>query len=291
MAKIVRIERGPNREGENLAGVHVLHHDRSVVGVRLLHYVVESLLGHELDVLVDGELQILAGLRLVGDGTKYAAARIHGGEHAPGNAVERAIEFAFEAAETVIVDADIPQDLRGDLVVGIKALELILEINALHIEGLEFWWQSPGVTRRAIQAKLLPSSRRCAIWSSRVSLSSGSVWTIGGQHAGCGFLVVDLRRNGIDGVDLHGHGEFVHVAVVENAAAGRNLKGALLLLLGALNVFVVADDLQPEEARGNGTRPRRERSRRQAKNAPASWAWRAWVTVAKTGCAESCLHV
>ena len=53
----------------------------------------------------------------------------------------------------------------------------------------------------------------------------------GGQRARRGFLVVDLRGNGVDGVDLHGHGQFVQVAVVENAAARRDLKGALLLLL------------------------------------------------------------
>ena len=42
----------------------------AVVGVRLLHGVIERVLGHELDVFVDGELQILAGLRLVRDGTE-----------------------------------------------------------------------------------------------------------------------------------------------------------------------------------------------------------------------------
>ncbi len=63
----------------------------------------------------------------------------------------------------------------------------------------------------------------------------------GGEDA-CGrLLVVDLGGHGVDGVDLHGHGQLAHVAVVKNAAAGSYLKGALLLLLGALNVFAVAD--------------------------------------------------
>ena len=38
-------------------GVHILHHHRSVHGAGALHGVIQRLLGHELDVLVDGELQ------------------------------------------------------------------------------------------------------------------------------------------------------------------------------------------------------------------------------------------
>ncbi len=65
MAKIVGIESGANGERENLAGVHVLHDDGAVEGLGLLHRVVERALGQELDVLVDGEHQIAARLRLV----------------------------------------------------------------------------------------------------------------------------------------------------------------------------------------------------------------------------------
>ena len=65
--KLVRIERWPNCERENLAGMHVLHDDSAIVGVGLLHVVIESALGHELDVFVDRELQILTRLWLMSD--------------------------------------------------------------------------------------------------------------------------------------------------------------------------------------------------------------------------------
>jgi hypothetical protein len=39
------------------------------------------------------------------------------------------------------------------------------------------------------------------------------------------------------------------VAVIKDAAARSDFKCALLLLLGALNVFVMADNLNPEEPR------------------------------------------
>ena len=81
------------------------------------------------------------------------------------------------------------------------------------------------------------------------------MWTSGGEGVRGGLLVVDLGGIGVDGVHLHGHGQLAQVAVVEHAAARSHLKGALLLLLGALDEFLVAHDLEPEEAGGNGAGP------------------------------------
>ena len=64
MAEIVGVEGGTNGESENLAGVYVLHNDGAIVGVGFVHRVIQRLLGHELDVVVDGELKILAWLGL-----------------------------------------------------------------------------------------------------------------------------------------------------------------------------------------------------------------------------------
>ena len=75
-------------------------------------------------------------------------------------------------------------------------------------------------------------------------------------------FVVDFVGDGIDGVDLHGHGELAQVAVVEDAAARRDFKGALLLLLRAFHVVGMADELQPEEPGGDGEGPERERRSR-----------------------------
>ena len=96
-----------------------------------------ALLGKELDVLVDGENEIAARLGVVLAGAENFAARVHGGVHFAGHAVELLIELVFEAAEAVVVDADIAKYLRGDLVVWIEALELFLVVDALHIEGVD----------------------------------------------------------------------------------------------------------------------------------------------------------
>ena len=89
----------------------------------------------ELNVFVDGEHEILARLGLVLAGAEHLAARVHGGIHAAGNAVQLAFEFLLEAAEAVVIDTHVAEDLRGDLVVGIEALEFLLGVDALDVEG------------------------------------------------------------------------------------------------------------------------------------------------------------
>ena len=51
VAEVVGVEGGADGERKNLAGMYVLHDDGAVVGVGLLHGVVECGLGHELNVL------------------------------------------------------------------------------------------------------------------------------------------------------------------------------------------------------------------------------------------------
>ena len=81
-----------------------------------------------------------------------------------------------------------------------------------------------------------------------------------GQRACSGFLIVNLGGHRVDGVDLHGHGELVHVAVVENAAARRNLKGALLLFC-ARSTYSLWRTICSQKSRVAMATPRIERSR------------------------------
>ena len=115
-----------------------------------------------------------------------------------------------------------------------------------------------GVTRRATQAKLWPAVRRAAISVSVVCLSAGSAWTIAARARAAACLSAIFAGIGVDRVDQHGHGQLAHVAVVKNAAARSYIKGALLLLFGALYEVLVAHDLKPEEAAGDGAGPDEE---------------------------------
>src|SRR6266568_4226756 len=185
------------------------------------------------------------------------AARIHRRKHAARGAMKARIVFPFKAAETVVVEANVAQHLRGDLIVGVEALEFLLEVDAFEVES------SDSVGDLGRDAARDPREAVSFIQAIRDLVFSGlGVFRIGvhncGEGAGSGFFVVDLGGAGIDGVDMDGHRQLAEVAIIENTAAGSYLKGALLLLLRALYVFRVLHDLKPEEAEGDGAGPKQK---------------------------------
>ena len=208
------------------------------------------------------EHQVLARLGLALAGAEHVAARVHGRVHAAGNAVQLRIELLLQAAQPVVVHAHIAQHLRGNFVVRIKALELFLEVDALEALILD---QLPdagsGIRRDAPRnpGKAAPGFQTAG------NLLLGGLRVVGvgvhdrGQCAGGRLLVVDFGGHGKDGVHLHGHGQLAQVAVIEHAAARSHLKGALLLLVGALHKLLVAHHLEPEEAQDNQNGPKQKK--------------------------------
>lgn len=90
-----------------------------------------------------------------------------------------------------------------------------------------------------------------------------------GKSARFGLLVfvVDFSWDRVNRIDLHCHGQFAHVAVVEHTSARSYFKGALLLLLRFLNVFGFVDDLQPEQAHSDGESPKKKNRQTSQKRA------------------------
>src|ERR1700722_213954 len=97
---------------------------------------IKSAFRHELNIFVDGELQILPGIRFSLLTSQYVTASIKGRQHAPGNAMQIAVVLALDSAQTVVIGADIAQNLGGELAVGVVAFEFFLEVDTLEIEGL-----------------------------------------------------------------------------------------------------------------------------------------------------------
>ena len=108
--------------------------------------------------------------------------------------MQLAVEFFFQAAEPVVIDAHVAQHLRGELIVGVKALELLLEVDALHVEGFD----GGGDLRR--DAARDPG-KVAAIVEARGDLGLGGERVVGigvnqrGEGARGGLLVGDLRRD------------------------------------------------------------------------------------------------
>lgn len=174
------------------------------------------------------------------------AARIHGRKNTAGDAMKAAIEFLFKSTEAIVVHPDIAEDLSGKLIIGVEALKLLLEIDALHVKGAQavchFRSHAPGDPGEAV-----------SVVESISDLVFGGplVFKIDVNDAGKevrgGFLVVDLGGHGVDGVDLYGGGEFAQIAIVQNAATRSYFKCALLLLFSALDILVMMNNLEPEE--------------------------------------------
>ena len=255
VAKIVGIEGGANRQRENLAGIWILDNDGAIRGMGTFERGIERTLRHELDVLVDGENQVFSRVGLALLAVQNMPAGIDRGEHAAGHTVEILVEFALHASQTIVIGAHVAQHLGGKLAVGIEALEFLLEIDALEIQrfhprdlrGVELA-RDPGEVSRGVQA------------GGNLMRGSEAVGRVGVHHFGQGSgnrlpLGVpsgsprrDFRRHRVDRIGQHGHGQLMQVAVVENSAPRRNLKGALLLPGGTVHVVFVMDDLQPDQA-------------------------------------------
>jgi hypothetical protein len=229
--------------------------------------VVQRPLRQELNILVDGEHQVLARLGFVLARSQHVAARVHGRVHAAGNPMQPCFVFLLQAAQAVVVRAHIAQHLRGDLVIWVEALKLFLEVNAL--DGKCFYARRH-IRRDAARdpGKTVPGNEAGGnlLFRGLVVVRVGV--DQGGQGMRGGLLVVDLGGNGVDGIDLHGHGQFAQVAVEKHAAPRSDLKGALLLLLGALLELVVAHHLQPEQAEENGAHPKQKKQADQPEAPP-----------------------
>ena len=98
MAKIVWIEGGANGQRENLTGLRILNHHRSIQGMGALQRSIKGALGHELNIFVDGKNQILSRVRLALLAIEHVPAGVERGKHAAGDAVQIAVELAFHSA-------------------------------------------------------------------------------------------------------------------------------------------------------------------------------------------------
>ena len=96
----------------------------------------------------------------------------------PGTPCSLRVKLAFDSAQSVVIQPHVSQHLCGDPVVGIETLKFFLDVNALHVQGLHFGGNF-GCNAARDPRKIPALVEPVAIWSSRVSLSSGSVWTIG----------------------------------------------------------------------------------------------------------------
>ena len=201
MALVVRVETRRDGEGKDLAGVRVLHDDGAVQRLHLFDLRIKRALGNVLDVGVDREDEIFAGQRLRLFAAQAVPLGIKRGDHVARCAVQFVVEAKFEAAEAIVIGADVAEDLCRKITVGVEALELLLKIDALQVEfadavgGLRIELAGdPGEAMRGVEA-----GQHLLLGSEVVS--GVGVDNLCEEESGLFLVVAEFGRNGEDAVD------------------------------------------------------------------------------------------
>ena len=130
----IGIERRPVGERQNLAGVRIFHDHGARDGVRFLHPALKFAFGDVLNILIDSKDDAVAGFGLLFNAGKPALARVDGNHQLAGLALQLLIELPLQAAQSLIVGANVPQNLRSQFTFRIKPLRFFLVVDALQIQ-------------------------------------------------------------------------------------------------------------------------------------------------------------
>ncbi len=265
---VVRVEARRDRQRQDLPRVRILHHNRAVGRLHLGHLRVERLLRHVLDVGVDAQHQVLTRLRLVHLAAQRVTLGVHRRQHMPGSSVHVFVELQLQSAKPGVVRAHIAQHMRGQLVVRVKALELLLEVHALQVQ------LANPVRRRSIHAARHPRKAMRRVEARQHLVLGGKVVGRVFMHhtrknrRRAAAILAQLTRYGVDRVHLHRNRKLLQVAVVEHAAPRCDLKRRGLLLGRAGDPLAMLHHLQPHQPARNGQRPHAEEQRHKGKPLP-----------------------
>ena len=256
----VGVKSGPVRQRQDLARPRVLHHDGCGLGLGVLDGPVDFLFDNVLDFLVDGEHDIGARIGLAFDAPKPAAAGVLGNHQRPGIAPQLLVEGDLHTRQSFVVQTYIAQGLRGQLALGIKPLRLFLEADSAQVQGANSlgcfgvdFARDPG----EVFLRLHP----------RQDLLGVAVEHAGEDGSGVG-LIGNFQGNSVNGVDQHRHGQFLAIAIIDNATLGRNLNAAQLLAGGAQHKRVALEHLQVNQPGRDGQHPKPEQTAKQHQPRP-----------------------
>ena len=174
------------------------------------------------------------------------AARVGLHQHGALAAADRLVVGRFKAVQAGIVGADVTEQVGSQLAVGIEPLALLHEADALHFEG----GNALGLDRRRAALDVLKGGQRSiaplagqaldqlvAIFL--VALIKGAA-----QPVGCLDGIVNVGRDGVNGVGIDAVGQQPAVSIDDLAALARRLLGFRLLAFGPQRQLIVLPYLQ-----------------------------------------------
>src|SRR5260370_4303899 len=221
----IGIECGPVGERQNLSGVRVFHDHRAGYGVRLLHPAVEFAFGDVLDVLIDSKGDAVAGLGLLFNTGKPALARVHGNHQLSGLALQLLGELPLQPAQSLIVSANVAQNLRRQFTFWIEALGLFLEVDPLQVQRAD--------TFNHFRISLTRHPAEGLVGAAVSEDDAGIVFRDARNQADGVGKIGSFRGHHEGRVHLNGHGQLTPSPIVDDAALRGEIEAALLLVLGA----------------------------------------------------------
>ena len=218
----------------------------------------ELALGDVLQILVDCELEGLAGRWWALDAAERAAARVRLDEHLPVEALDQVVVGGFDAAEADAVDADVAEQVGRELLVRIEAAVLLHEPDAVEVER----GHTPCLIGRGLPAHVGKCAVAVEARGEGALLRRRAVFQRTAQRDGRGLGIVNLGGHHVDRVRVHAERQHAAVPVDDVAALGRGVDGPGLLALGPRGQLIVLHDLQVDEPGLDDGRPEQEHTGR-----------------------------
>ena len=232
-----------------------IHDDGAAAGRAVGHDAgVELALDDVLQVLVDRQLDGRADRRRPLEPAERVPFRVRLHEDAAALAADAGIVGGLETAQAVVVDADVAEHVRPELLVGIEALVLLHEPDAVEIQLLDAAFLvgrdlAPHVGERAAVGEA-PAQRR--------PLLAGAIGERAAERRSGRVRVADFRRHRIDRVRVDARRQHAALAIDDVAALGRCVDRVQVLPFGAGHHVGALDDLQIHQARFGAGDPHRQ---------------------------------
>ncbi len=229
-----------------------IHHDRGTsLRAGLVDAGLQLALGDVLQVLVDGQLEVGARGRRPLDPAECVALGVGLNEHRARVSFDQIVIRRLDAREAGVVDADVAEQVRGQLLVGVEAPVFLHETDAFELQVGD----APRLVGRHLAAHVDERAAAADALRERLAIRRRAVAERAAERRGRPRRLRNLGRHRVDRIGVHAVGEHVAAAIADLAAlAGRGDRAQLLALRARDEIGVVVD-LQVDEPSLDRRRP------------------------------------
>src|SRR5579871_3113363 len=230
-----------------------IHRDGAApLGVMRFDHLFHFAFGDELNAGVNGEANILAGLRLaLDDRFEIAPLDVARDVQLAGMSLKTRFQTLLDSAVAFLSEIDAADNVRGERLIRIEALALAAELNPIEFEIAQALRLFGGDLALDPDESVLggggfahPREQVVRVHVQDFCQDVGGDWQIG-----------DAQRIDADGFSGQADGEALAHPIHDGSARSLQLERFFLLMDGELLVLGVLDDLELDQAGGNQRYP------------------------------------